>query len=139
MAFLLDTNVLSELRKGDRANPSVSAWYATTESRELFTSVLVLGEIRHGIEKKRAKDPMFATRLEHWLQGVMRDYQSHILAITLEVAELWGSLALTQTVSEPDGLIAATALFHDLTLVSRNESDFKATDVKTLNPWHFPA
>jgi len=101
--------------------------------------VLVVGEIRHGIEKKRAKDPMFATRLEHWLQGIMRDYQRHNLAITVEVAELWGSLALTQTVSEPDGLIAATALFHDLTLVSRNESDFKATDVKTLNPWHFPA
>jgi toxin FitB len=69
----------------------------------------------------------------------MSDYRSHILAITLELVELWGSLALTQTVSEPDGLIAATALFHDLTLVSRNESDLKATDVKTLNPWHFTA
>ncbi|MBV8481871.1 MAG: PIN domain-containing protein, partial [Verrucomicrobia bacterium] len=65
MAFLLDTNVLSELRKGNRANPLVSAWYATTESRELFTSVLVVGEIRYGIEKKRVKDPKFATRLEH--------------------------------------------------------------------------
>jgi toxin FitB len=139
MAFLLDTNVLSELRKGNRTNPSVSAWYATTESRELFTSVLVVGEIRHGIEKKRVKDPMFATRLERWLQGIVHDYQSHILAITLEVAELWGSLALTQTVSEPDGLIAATALFHNLTLISRNENDFKATGVKIVNPWHFTA
>ncbi|MBV8099701.1 MAG: type II toxin-antitoxin system VapC family toxin [Verrucomicrobia bacterium] len=99
--------------------------------------MLVVGEIRHGIEKKRAKDPMFATRLEHWLQRIAHDYQSHILAITLEVAELWGALALTQTVSEPDGLIAATALFHHLTLVSRNENDFKATGVKTLNPWRF--
>ena len=139
MAFLLDTNVLSELRKGNGANPSVSAWYATTESRELFISVLVVGELRHGIEKKRLTDPTFATRLERWLQGIMYDYQSHILAITLEVAELWGSLALTQTVSEPDGLIAATALFHNLTLISRNENDFKATGVKTVNPWHFTA
>ena len=139
MAFLLDTKVLSELGKGNRANPSVSAWYATTESRELFISVLVVGEIRHGIEKKRVKDPKFAPRLEHWLEGLMRDYQSHILAITLEVAELWGSLALTQTVSEPDGLIAATALFHNLTLVSRNENDFRATGVTTLNPWRFTA
>jgi hypothetical protein len=101
--------------------------------------VLVVGEIRHGIEKKRLTDPTFATRLERWLQGIMHDYQSHMLAITLEVAELWGSLVLTQTVSEPDGLIAATALFHNLTLVSRNENDFKATGVKTLNPWHFTA
>ena len=137
MAFLLDTNVLSELRKGNRANPSVDAWYATIESGELFISVLVVGEIRHGIEEKRLTDPTFATRLERWLQGIMHDYQSHILAITLEVAELWGSLALTQTVSEPDGLIAATALLHTLTLVSRNENDFKATGVRTLNPWHF--
>jgi toxin FitB len=92
-----------------------------------------------GSNRNGVKEPKFATRLEHWLEGLMRDYQSHILAITLEVAELWGSLALTQTVSEPDGLIAATALFHNLTLVSRNENDFKATDVTTLNPWRFTA
>lgn len=139
MAFLLDTNVLSELRKGGRTDPSVKAWYATTDSRDLFTSVLVIGEIRHGIEKKRTLDPRFATKLEHWLQGLMRDYQSHILAITIEVAELWGSLCLNKTVAEPDGLIAATALFHDLTLVSRNESDFKPTGVKSLNPWRPPS
>jgi toxin FitB len=109
------------------------------DDRELFTSVLVVSEIRHWIEKKRVKDPMFATRLERWLQRIVPDYQNHILAITLEVAELWGSLALTQTVSEPDGLIAATALFHNLTLISRNENDFKATGVKIVNPWHFTA
>jgi toxin FitB len=90
MAFLLDTNVLSELRRGSRTDPNVTAWYATTESRELFISVLVIGEIRHGIEKKRAKDPLFARKLERWLRGIMRDYQSNILAITLEVAEVWG-------------------------------------------------
>jgi predicted nucleic acid-binding protein len=138
MGFLLDANVLSELRKGPRTNASVTAWYATTDSQELFTSVLVVGEIRHGIEKKRATDAIFARELEQWLRGIMRNYQSHILAVTLEVAELWGSLHLNQTVSEPDGLIAATALFHDLTLVSRNESDFKSTRVKTLNPWRHP-
>lgn len=137
MAFLLDTNVLSELRKGRRTNASVTAWYATTDSQELFTSVLVIGEIRSGAEKKRATDPIFASKLENWLRGIIRDYQSRILAVTLEVAELWGSLCLNQTVSEPDGLIAATALFHDLILVSRNESDFKPTGVKTLNPWRY--
>lgn len=137
MAFLLDTNVLSELRKGYRTNASVTAWYATTDSQELFTSVLVIGEIRQGVEKKRGMDPIFASKLENWLRGIIRDYQSRILAVTLEVAELWGSLCLNQTVSEPDGLIAATALFHNLTLVSRNESDFKPTGVKTLNPWRY--
>lgn len=118
-------------------DPSVQAWYATTDSRELFTSVLVIGEIRHGIEKKRIKDPMFAAKLERWLQEIVRDYQSQVLTISLEIAELWGSICLNQTVSEPDGLIAATALFHDLTLVSRNESDFKKTGAKTLNPWRY--
>jgi predicted nucleic acid-binding protein len=137
MAFLLDTNVLSELRKGHRTNASVTAWYATTDSQELFTSVLVIGEIRQGVEKKRGMDPIFASKLENWLRGIIRDYQSRILAVTLEVGELWGSLCLNQTVSEPDGLIAATALFHNLTLVSRNESDFKPTGVKTLNPWRY--
>jgi predicted nucleic acid-binding protein len=137
MAFLLDTNVLSELRKGYRTNASVTAWYATTDSQELFMSVLVIGEIRQGVEKKRETDPIFASKLENWLRGIIRDYRSRILAVTLEVAELWGSLCLNQTVSEPDGLIAATALFHNLTLVSRNESDFKPTGVKTLNPWRY--
>jgi predicted nucleic acid-binding protein len=99
--------------------------------------VLVIGEIRYGVEKKRATDPIFASKLENWLRGIIRDYQSRILAVTLEVAELWGSLGLNQTVCEPDGLIAATALFHNLTLVSRNESDFKRTGVKTLNPWRY--
>jgi toxin FitB len=137
VAFLLDTNVLSELRKGNRTNPSVKAWFATTDSQELFTSVLVIGKIRHGIEKKRATDPMFAAKLERWLREIMRDYQNHVLAITLEVAELWGSICLNHTVSEPDGLIAATALFHNLTLVSRNETDFKPTGATTLNPWRY--
>src|SRR5260370_38338096 len=131
MAFLLDTNVLSELRKGRRTNASVSAWYATTDSRELFTSVLVVGEIRHAIEKKRATDPVFARQLEYWLRGIMRDYQSHIVAITLEVAELWGSLRLNQTVYEPVRLVAASTLFHDMTLGSRRECVFISGGVRS--------
>jgi toxin FitB len=139
MVFLLDTNVLSELRKRNRADPKVRTWYESTESAELFTSVLVIGEIRQGIEKKRMKDPAFAAKLEQWLRGILRDFQSSILPVTQEVAELWGSLSAGQTMSEPDGLIAATALFHNLTLVSRNEIDFQRTGVKTLNPWHSTA
>jgi Predicted nucleic acid-binding protein, contains PIN domain len=137
MAFLIDANVLSELRKRNRADPNVRAWYEYTESAELFTSVLVVGEIRQGIERKRAKDPVFAAKLEQWLRGILRDFQSNILPVTQEVAELWGSLSLSQTMAEPDGLIAATALCHNLTLVSRNLIDFRRTGVKTLNPWHW--
>src|SRR6516164_6190170 len=117
MAFLLDTNILSELRKRRLANPKVQAWYGTVQNSELFTSVLVIGEIRRGIELKRPTNPAFAANLERWLRWIQQDFQNKILPITQEIAEVWGTLSPKQPLAEPDGLIAATAMYHNLSLL----------------------
>jgi toxin FitB len=135
MSFLLDTNVLSELRKRRSADPQVRAWYGTVQDSELFTSVLVIGEIRRGIELKRRTDPAFAVRLERWLQWIRKDFRDKILPITPEIAEMWGTLLLTHPVAEPDGLVAATAIYHHLVLVTRNVRDVQRSGATILNPW----
>ena len=123
MPFLLDTNILSELRKRHLANPKVRAWYNTVEDSELFTSVLVIGEIRRGVELKRPTNPAFAAKLERWLQSIQQDFRHRILPVTQEIAEVWGTLSPTRPLAEPDGLIAATAMHHNLILVTRNVRD----------------
>ena len=90
MPFLLDTNILSELRKRRLADPKVQAWYSTVQDSELFTSVLVIGEIRRGIELKRSTNPAFAAKLERWLRWLQQDFQNKILPVTQEIAEVWG-------------------------------------------------
>jgi len=135
MAFLLDTNILSELRKRRLANPKVQAWYAAVQDSELFTSVLVIGEIRRGIELKRPTNPAFAANLERWLRWLQQDFQDNILPVTQEIAEVWGTLSPTRPLAEPDGLIAATAMHYNLILVTRNVRDVQRTGVNTLNPW----
>jgi toxin FitB len=135
MPFLLDTNILSELRKRRLADPNVQAWYGTVPDSELFTSVLVIGEIRRGIELKRPTNPAFATKLERWLRWIQQNFQDKILPVTQEIAEVWGALSPTRPLAEPDGLIAATAIHHDLTLVTRNVRDVQRSGVTILNPW----
>ena len=135
MPFLLDTNILSELRKRRLVNPKVQAWYSTVPDSELFTSVLVIGEIRRGIELKRPTDPTFAAKLERWLRGIQQNFQDKILPVTQEIAEVWGALSPTRPLAEPDGLIAATAIHHSLTLVTRNVRDVQRSGVTILNPW----
>ena len=135
---LLDTNVVSELRKGKRANANVRAWFQTTEADELFLSVLVVGEIRRGIELVRSKDRVQARALERWLTGLQSGYADRILAVTSAIAETWGQLSVTTRPSVVDGLMAATALEHDLTLVTRNVDDVKRTGVNLLNPFEPP-
>src|SRR5260370_722417 len=89
MAFLLDTNVLSELRQKRRNEPKVQGWLGSVDSEDLFTSVIVVGEIRRGIEKIRPTDPVFASQLELWLRRLQVDYQDRILSITEEIAGVW--------------------------------------------------
>jgi predicted nucleic acid-binding protein len=132
--WLLDTNVLSELRKGERANPGVRAWYARTPAAELYTSVLVLGEIRRGIESVRRRDAMAATALEHWLGRMAEGFADRILPIDAAVADRWGALNVPDPVPTVDGLLAATALFHDLVLVTRNVRDVSGTGVRVFDP-----
>jgi toxin FitB len=135
MAFLLDTNVLSELRKKRRNEPKVQGWLGSVDSEDLFTSVIVVGEIRRGIEKIRPTDPVFASQLELWLRRLKVDYQDRILSITKEIAEFWGTICPNDPLPEPDGLIAATALHHGMTLVTRNVEHVQRSGVKVLNPW----
>jgi toxin FitB len=135
MAFLLDTNVVSGLRRRRRNEAKVQSWLSSVSSEDLFTSVIVIGEIRRGIEKIRPSDPAFASRLEVWLHRLRIDYQDRILSITEEIAELWGTICPNDPLPEPDGLIAATALHHGMTLVTRNVEHVRRSGVKFFNPW----
>ena len=134
MAYLLDTCVLSELRKPN-GNRGVAIWVAGIRLDEAFLSVLTLGEIRRGIELHRAKDARAAGALERWLLGLEAHYAERILPITAAIADRWGRLSLTRPIPVSDGLIAATGLEHRLTVVTRNVVDFERSGVNTLNPF----
>lgn len=137
MAYLLDTNVFSELRKNERAAPAVTAWFGGVEETEVFLSVIVAGELRRGVELRRRHDPRTAFYLDEWLAGLINRHQSRILPVNLEVADLWGRLCLNQPLPKIDGLLAATALHHDLVLVTRNVADMARSGVRVLNPFGF--
>jgi predicted nucleic acid-binding protein len=134
MAYLLDTCIISELRKPN-CNPGVSAWMSDIQPDEAFLSVLTLGEIRRGIELHRRKSPGAASGLERWLLGLETHYGDRILPLTPAIADAWGRLSPHQPPPVTDGLIAATALEHKLTVVTRNTADFARSGVNTLNPF----
>ena len=134
-AFLLDTNLISELRKGARANAGVREWIDSVESDQLYLSVLVIGEIRRGIEQIRRRDPRSAQHLEAWLMHLREEFADRILGVSEEIAELWGGLGLDAPLPPIDGLIAATAMYHDLTLVTRNEKDVRRAPISSINPF----
>ena len=135
MSFLLDTNVVSELRKGARTDGGVRDWFAAVDDQELFLSALVLGEIRQGVERTGRKDPTAARRLEAWLDALARDFADRILPVDAVVAEQWGRLNVPDPLPVVDGLLAATALVHGLTVVTRNSRDFVRTGVAPLDPF----
>jgi len=136
MSFVLDTNVISEIRKGPaRCNPHVWHWFDQTPFEELFLSVVVLGEIRKGAELKRKTDPATTASLERWLRDLRAAYGQRILPVTDEVCDLWGRLAATAKVPMSDGLIAATAQHRRMTVVTRNEADFQRVGVDYYNPF----
>jgi toxin FitB len=121
--YLLDTNVLSALRR-PRQFPQVVAWLGAAPPESLRISVVTMGEIRHGIERKLRTDLEQGRALEQWYRGLLPFYGERILPVDLAVAEKWGELGIQQPISTADGLIAATALTYDLTLATRNTSDF---------------
>ena len=134
MSWLLDTNIVSELRKGERCHPGLRRW-ATGRQDDAWLSVLTVGEIRRGIELERRRDAQTGRTLELWLEGLVGCFESRILPVDTRVAELWGRLCVPDPLPVIDALIAATALVHGLTLVTRNTRDFAATGVKMLNPF----
>ena len=133
--YLLDTNILSELRKRERCHPNVRRWFATLEDDAIFLSVLVVGEIRRGIELIRRRDEVAGRALDRWLKGLERRFEERILPVTVEICERWGRIALDQPLPPIDGLLAATALHHGLTLVTRNTTHAERSGAAILNPF----
>jgi hypothetical protein len=135
MRYLLDTNFVSELRKGERANRGVQAWTMANDPTQWALSVITIGEIRTGIEDCRASEPRQAAVLEKWLAAQVTEFSVNILAVTLEIADRWGRLMSATELPDNDLLLAATALEHDLTVVTRDVADFRGSGVRLLNPW----
>jgi predicted nucleic acid-binding protein len=133
--YLIDTNIISEVRKRERCDAKVATWWTSIDDTELFLSVLVIGEVRQGIERVRPRDAAQAAALEKWLGDVGVAFAGRILGIDQKVADAWGCIAAKQSTPVVDGLLAATALVHDLTLATRNITDIAHSGVKWINPF----
>ena len=136
MSFLIDTNVISEVRKGARCNANVAAWYASIDDDDLYLSVLVTGEIRKGIELVRSRDAARAEALEKWLAMIDAAFGDRILPVDRAVTDEWGRMGALRTIPNVDGLLAATAKVHRMTFVTRNEADVVGLGARTLNPFN---
>jgi predicted nucleic acid-binding protein len=132
--FLIDTVTLSELRKRQR-DPGVVAWFERQRTTDLFLSVISIGEIERGIARQRATDPGFAGALAAWLDRLLALYGERILPFDLATARRRGALSASLHNDSADLMIAATALEHGLTVVTRNVSDFQPTGVAVLDPF----
>jgi toxin FitB len=135
VSFLIDTNIISEVRKGDRCNPHVSTWYASIADDDLFLSTLVLGEIRKGVELARPGDPDKAAALERWLRQVEAAFDGRVLGIDNAVSDQWGRMSAVRPIPVIDGLLAATAVTNGLTLVTANDRDIAGLGAMVLNPF----
>lgn len=135
MTVLVDTNVVAELRKGVRADVHVRAWFEALEPDAVALSVLTIGEIRRGIENIRRRDPAAARALDRWLRRVLMQHADRILDVDQAVAEEWGRLNVPDPLPVVDGLLAATARVHGLTLATRNVKDVARTGADLINPF----
>lgn len=135
MSFLIDTNVISEIRKGARCDAAVAAWWASVSEDDLWLSALVLGEIRKGVEIARRRDPQKAASLEAWLGEVTAGFSDRILPVDMSVADEWGRIMAIRPTPVTDALLAATVRTHGLVLVTRNEADVAGLGVDVLNPF----
>lgn len=136
--YLIDTNVISEARKRERANPGVLSFLRGAAARDeaLYLSAITVGELRRGVEliRHRGDEPQ-ARLLERWMGNVLRDYENQVLVFDADAAQVWGHLRVPHPEHELDKQIAAIALVHDLTVVTRNVKHFHASGVKVLDPF----
>lgn len=132
--FLIDTDVLSALRRGER-HPAAARWLTAQRSSDLYPSVVTIGEIERGIKRELTRDPAFARALSDWLDSVLAWYGGRILQVDLSTAQRWGRLTAVLGHEGADLLIAATALEHGLTVVTRNIRHFEPTGVPVFNPF----
>jgi toxin FitB len=136
VSYLIDTNIIAEVRKGAHCDARVSAWYASVADEELFLSTLVLGEIRKGIERARPRDAGKAAALESWLREVETAFGERVLGIDNIVSDHWGRMSAIRPLPVVDALLAATALANGLTLVTRNDRDVAGLGATVLNPFN---
>ncbi len=130
--YLVDTNVVSEARRGSH---QAVEWLRSVRPDAVYLSALTLGEIMRGVALKQKSDPRTATRLAEWLVRLRGDHADRILPVTNRIAVEWGRIAALRPRGDVDGLIAATAIVHDMSLVTRNVRDFEDTQVSLINPW----
>ena len=130
--YLIDTNVVSEARRG---SPQATGWLRSVDPASVYLSTLTLGEIMRGIALKQKSDPKAAGHLAEWLRKLRHDHADRILAVTDQISVEWGRIAAIRPRGDIDGLIAATAIVHDLILVTRNVGDFEDTGATVINPW----
>ncbi len=135
MSYLVDTNVISELRKNERCDSGVASWFSSVGAEDIFLSVLTFGELRKGIELIRRRDPPSAGFLEIWLKELSVAYSDRILGVDHETAEEWGRMNVPDQLPVIDSLLAATAKVHGMVLVTRNVKDVEPSGVKLLNPF----
>lgn len=130
--YLLDTNIVSEARRG---TAQAVSWLRSVDPLSVHLSTLTLGEIMRGIALKQKPDPRAAAHLTEWLRKLRHDHADRILPVTDQIAVEWGRIAAIRPRGDIDSLIAATAIIHDLILVTRNVKDFEDTDAAVINPW----
>ena len=136
MTWLIDTTIISELRKGPRCHPALAASWAGVEDRDLFLSAFTLGKIRKRIEAIRPRDAAKAAAPEGWLVEIADAFGPRVLSVDAVVAEMWGRIsALRSAPVIDDALLAATARAHDLVLVTRNTADVEGLGARLLNPF----
>jgi predicted nucleic acid-binding protein len=135
LSYLLDTNVISELRKGERTDENVRAWFGELADEEIYLSVLTIGEIRRGVESVRRRDPDSAGALDSWLARLGEAYRDRILPVDRAIAEEWGRMNVPDPLPVIDGLLAATAKVAGLVFATRNVADVEGAGVELVDPW----
>jgi hypothetical protein len=136
MAYLLDTDILSAIRRKQR-DPNLESWLHSVNANELFLSVVTIGEVERGIYQQQRVNPEFSNDLKVWLETILLRYQSRILPMTVGIARRWGRLSAELGHCSADLMIAATALEHDLIVATRNTRHFEPTQVALINPYFY--